>query len=212
MRSSAWLDIKVERGEAVVGHKIGLTSRAMQAAMKIDTPDSGFLTADMVFEPNTTIDAARFTDPKLEIGFAFVLATDLAGTDLTIDDVLDATDSVTLDRTDRRPVVPGRCRDRTHPHGPRHHQRQRRRRRHRLRRTPGRPREVDLRWRSVRWAAATASSRRRPRRRCARPPGHGIIWLARRYANRVSRSKRARRSSLAPSPARSTRSRGRVSL
>ena len=92
---SAWLDIKVERGEAVVGHKIGLTSRAMQAAMKIDTPDSGFLTADMVFEPNTTIDAARFTDPKLEIELAFVLATDLAGTDLTIDDVLDATDSVT---------------------------------------------------------------------------------------------------------------------
>ena len=92
---NAWLDIKVERGAAVVGHKIGLTSRAMQTAMKIDTPDSGFLTADMVFGPNTTIDAARFTDPKLEIELAFVLATDLVGTDLTIDDVLDATEYVT---------------------------------------------------------------------------------------------------------------------
>ena len=91
---NAWLDIKTGRGEAVVGHKIGLTSRAMQAAMKIDTPDSGFLTADMVFEPDSTIEAARFTDPKLEIELAFVLATDLAGADLTIDDVLDATEYV----------------------------------------------------------------------------------------------------------------------
>ena len=92
---NAWLDLKIGRGEAVVGHKIGLTSRAMQAAMKIDTPDSGFLTADMVFEPNSTLDAARFSDPKLEIELAFVLATDLTGTDLTIDDVLDATEYVT---------------------------------------------------------------------------------------------------------------------
>ena len=91
---AAWLDIKLARGEAVVGHKIGLTSRAMQAAMKIDTPDSGFLTADMVFAPDATIDAARFTDVKLEIELAFVLATDLAGTDLGIDDVLDATEYV----------------------------------------------------------------------------------------------------------------------
>ena len=67
----------------------------MQAAMKIDTPDSGFLTADMVFEPNSTLDVARFSDPKLEIELAFVLATDLTGTDLTIDDVLDATEYVT---------------------------------------------------------------------------------------------------------------------
>ena len=92
---NAWLNLKIGRGEAVVGHKIGLTSRAMQAAMKIDTPDSGFLTADMVFEPNSTLDAARFSDPKLEIELAFVLATDLTGTDLTIDDVLDATEYVT---------------------------------------------------------------------------------------------------------------------
>ena len=92
---NAWLAIKTDRGEAVVGHKIGLTSRAMQAAMKIDTPDSGFLTADMVFEPDSTIEAARFTDVKLEVELAFVLATDLAGSDLTIDDVLDATEYVT---------------------------------------------------------------------------------------------------------------------
>ena len=35
---AAWRDLKVGRGERIVGHKIGLTSRAMQEAMKITTP------------------------------------------------------------------------------------------------------------------------------------------------------------------------------
>ena len=103
---AAWRELQLERGETIVGHKIGLTSRAMQAALDIDTPDSGFLTASMVFEPDSTIEAARFCDPKLEIELAFVLATDLSddragpgvgggtGPGLTIDDVLDATERV----------------------------------------------------------------------------------------------------------------------
>lgn len=45
---AAWLDLRLTRGEHLVGHKIGLTSRAMQQAMRIDTPDSGFLTDAMV--------------------------------------------------------------------------------------------------------------------------------------------------------------------
>ncbi|MDH3293567.1 MAG: 2-oxo-hepta-3-ene-1,7-dioic acid hydratase [Acidimicrobiia bacterium] len=91
---AAWRDLKLARGERVVGHKIGLTSRAMQAAMNITTPDSGFLTDRMVFEPDSTMRAAAFCDPKLEVELAFVLAEDLAGEDLDIDDVLDATATV----------------------------------------------------------------------------------------------------------------------
>lgn len=90
----AWLDRKLARGEQLVGHKIGLTSRAMQMAMRIETPDSGFLTRDMVFEPDSVLRAGDFCDPKVEIELAFVLATDLGGIDLTVDDVLDATDHV----------------------------------------------------------------------------------------------------------------------
>ena len=45
-----WLEIELERGRELVGHKIGLTSRAMQLAMNIDEPDSGYLLDDMVFE------------------------------------------------------------------------------------------------------------------------------------------------------------------
>ncbi|MGI9616734.1 MAG: 2-oxo-hept-4-ene-1,7-dioate hydratase [Acidimicrobiales bacterium] len=91
---AAWLEQKLRRGERLVGHKIGLTSRAMQRSMNITTPDSGFLTERMVFAPNSTLDARRFCDPKLEVELAFVLATDLAGAALTVDDVLDATDRV----------------------------------------------------------------------------------------------------------------------
>jgi 2-oxo-hept-3-ene-1,7-dioate hydratase len=89
-----WQKLKLARGEKLVGHKIGLTSRAMQAAMNIETPDSGFLTDKMVFEPDSELVAADFCDPKLEIELAFVLAQDLAGADLSVDDVLDATEYV----------------------------------------------------------------------------------------------------------------------
>lgn len=91
---SAWLQRKLKRGEVLVGHKIGLTSRAMQEAMNISTPDSGFLTQDMVFSPNSTIASSRFCDPKVEVELAFVLASDLAGASLCVNDVLDATDYV----------------------------------------------------------------------------------------------------------------------
>lgn len=91
---SSWLDLRRARGEKLIGHKIGLTSRAMQAAMNISTPDSGFLTDHMVFEAGTVLEAAQFCDPKVEVELAFVLGRDLSGADLTIDDVLDATDVV----------------------------------------------------------------------------------------------------------------------
>ena len=91
---AAWLERKLARGETLVGHKIGLTSRAMQRAMNITTPDSGFLTDRMVFDAGSTLDATAFCDPKLEVELAFVLAADLTGDDLAVDDVLDATDRV----------------------------------------------------------------------------------------------------------------------
>lgn len=90
----AWKQLRLDRGEMIVGHKIGLTSRAMQAAMNITTPDSGFLTDQMVFEANSELSAASLCDPKLEIELAFVLAHDLSGADLSVDDVLDASDYV----------------------------------------------------------------------------------------------------------------------
>ena len=106
-----WQKLKIARGEKLVGHKIGLTSRAMQAAMNIDTPDSGFLTDKMVFEPDSQLAAADFCDPKLEVELAFVLAHDLAGADLSVDDVLDASSGLELQEMvlDDDTSIPSHC-------------------------------------------------------------------------------------------------------
>lgn len=113
---AAWLDLRLARGETMVGQKIGLTSRAMQAAMNITTPDSGFITDAMVFEPDSTLAAHDFCDPKIEVELCFVLADDLGGVDLTVEDVLDATEYVTpaaeviAARTFRKDTQTGRTR------------------------------------------------------------------------------------------------------
>ncbi len=89
-----WVDLKLERGARVLGRKIGLTSRAMQQAMQIDEPDFGTLTDDMLFDDGADIETARFTDPRVEVEIAFVLGEGLSGENLTIVDVLNATDYV----------------------------------------------------------------------------------------------------------------------
>lgn len=90
----AWVDRKVAEGRTVTGYKIGLTSRAMQMAMKIDTPDFGVLLDDMCFANGSSIPAGDFTDPRIEAEFAFVLKHPLRGPDVTVEDVMAATDYV----------------------------------------------------------------------------------------------------------------------
>jgi 2-oxo-hept-3-ene-1,7-dioate hydratase len=91
---SAWVARKLAGGRRVIGYKIGLTSRAMQQAMRIDTPDYGVLLDDMEFANGATLCAADFPDPRLEVEFAFILKRPLAGDAVTLDQVLDATDYV----------------------------------------------------------------------------------------------------------------------
>jgi 2-oxo-hept-3-ene-1,7-dioate hydratase len=86
-----WMRMRVEGGARIVGHKIGLTSKAMQAAMKIDEPDFGTLLDDMIHPTGTTLAAADYLDPRLEVELAFVLGDRLAGSDVTADDVVSAT-------------------------------------------------------------------------------------------------------------------------
>lgn len=92
---TAWINRKIEQdGRKVVGYKIGLTSRAMQRVMKIETPDYGVLLDNMVFEEGSNIVAADFSDPQIEVELAFVLKKRLFGSDVTKEQVLDATDYV----------------------------------------------------------------------------------------------------------------------
>jgi 2-oxo-hept-3-ene-1,7-dioate hydratase len=92
--SRAWVAQKIAAGRTVRGHKIGLTSRAMQLSSQIDEPDYGTLLDDMFFEPGA-IPANRFIAPRVEVELAFVLKRKLEGDQVSIDDVLDATDYVT---------------------------------------------------------------------------------------------------------------------
>lgn len=81
-------------GARQIGWKIGLTSRAMQDALGIETPDSGVLFDDMLFANGATIPAGRFIQPRIEAELAFVLCADLSGADVTGAQVLAATDHV----------------------------------------------------------------------------------------------------------------------
>ena len=92
--SREWVRMKLARGRRTVGHKIGLTSRAMQLASQISEPDYGTLLDDMVFAPGD-IPADRFIAARVEVELAFVLKRKLEGHTITVDDVLDATDFVT---------------------------------------------------------------------------------------------------------------------
>lgn len=90
----AWMEIKRAEGRRVVGHKIGLTSRAMQIASQITEPDYGCLLDDMLLRDGGEVEAARFIVPRLEVEFAFVLARPLKGRHVTLIDVLNSTDYV----------------------------------------------------------------------------------------------------------------------
>jgi 2-oxo-hept-3-ene-1,7-dioate hydratase len=89
-----WMKLKRAEGRTVIGHKIGLTSRAMQLASQITEPDYGTLLDDMLLQSGGEIEATRFIVPRLEVEFAFVLGRALKGPKVSLIDVLNATDYV----------------------------------------------------------------------------------------------------------------------
>ena len=90
----AWIEIKVAAGRSVKGHKIGLTSKAMQSALNIDEPDSGVLLDDMFFADGGLVPSDRFIATRVEAELAFIMNKRLAGPNCTMFDVLNASDFV----------------------------------------------------------------------------------------------------------------------
>lgn len=89
-----WRDRQVAAGRRLVGRKIGLTSKAMQAATGITEPDYGVLFDDTVYENGSIIEYDRFMQVRIEVELAFVLKDALEGPACTIFDVLRATEYV----------------------------------------------------------------------------------------------------------------------
>ena len=85
---------KIEAGARLRGHKIGLTSKAMQATVGIDEPDYGHLLDNMFFADGDAIAADRYIVPRIEVELAFVLGQPLKGPGVTLFDVLRATEYV----------------------------------------------------------------------------------------------------------------------
>ncbi|MEE8272530.1 MAG: 2-oxo-hepta-3-ene-1,7-dioic acid hydratase [Alphaproteobacteria bacterium] len=107
--STTWPDITIEDAYAIssevarrrmaggaklIGHKIGLTSKAMQESSQIDEPDYGYLFDDMKIEDGAQVRHADYCVPRVEIELAFVLGKPLQGPGIGLLDVLRATEYI----------------------------------------------------------------------------------------------------------------------
>jgi 2-oxopent-4-enoate/cis-2-oxohex-4-enoate hydratase len=87
------IDRRLAGGEQIIGKKIGVTSDVVQKMLNVDQPDFGFLMNTMRFASGADISIGklRLIQPRAEGEIAFVLGSDLAGANVTRQDVMDAT-------------------------------------------------------------------------------------------------------------------------
>lgn len=85
---------RVADGARVVGHKVGLSSLAMQQMMAVDEPDYGHLLDEMQLFEDIPVKAARYLYPRVEVEVGFILSADLPGAGCTEDDVVAATEAL----------------------------------------------------------------------------------------------------------------------
>lgn len=89
-----WRRRAQESGRRLVGRKIGLTSKVMQEATGITEPDYGAIFADQVHENGSVIEHGQYSNVRIEVELAFVLRDELRGPNVSIFDVLRATEYV----------------------------------------------------------------------------------------------------------------------
>jgi 2-keto-4-pentenoate hydratase len=77
---------KLAGGAKLAGHKIGLTSAAMQRQLGVNVPDFGHLTSHMVHPANEPVLFGEYLQPRVEPEVALVLQRPLRGPGLTVAD------------------------------------------------------------------------------------------------------------------------------
>jgi 2-keto-4-pentenoate hydratase len=85
---------RIAEGARILGHKVGLSSKAMQQMMGVDEPDYGHLLDEMQVFEDTPVQAGRYLYPRVEVEVGFILSADLPGAGCTEDDVLAATEAL----------------------------------------------------------------------------------------------------------------------
>jgi 2-oxo-hept-3-ene-1,7-dioate hydratase len=85
---------KIAAGAKLIGHKVGLTSKAMQRSSQIDEPDYGYLLDHMMIADGAKVAHENFCLPRVEVELAFVLGKALEGPGIGLTDVLRATEYV----------------------------------------------------------------------------------------------------------------------
>ena len=179
----AWVAIKLAEGRVVKGRKIGLTSRAMQLSSQISEPDFAPLLDDMFFAAGGDIPIDRFIAPRVEVELAFILGKPLKGPNVTIADVLAATELVTpaveiidarIEQFDRETKAPRKVFDTIADFaanagivtGGR----------------PVRPHDVDLRWAGAMLYKNGVIEETGLAAAVLNHPANGIVWLANKIA------------------------------
>jgi 2-oxo-hept-3-ene-1,7-dioate hydratase len=104
---------KIAGGAKLIGHKVGLTSKAMQRSSQIDEPDYGYLLDNMMIADGAKVPHENFCLPRVEVELAFVLGKRLKGPGVGLTDVLRATEYVvpSLEIVDARLQDPRRIFD-----------------------------------------------------------------------------------------------------
>jgi 2-oxo-hept-3-ene-1,7-dioate hydratase len=99
---------KMAAGQKLIGHKVGLTSKAMQASSQIDEPDYGYLFDTMMIADGAKVPHANFCIPRVEVELAFILGKSLKGPGVGLTDVLRATEYVVpaMEIVDARMINP----------------------------------------------------------------------------------------------------------
>lgn len=96
---SRWSELRAERGDPIIGRKIGLTSRPMQEQMQVDEPDYGSVWASRYYPAragHAEMPAGAYIQPRAEAELAFLFGRPLGGVDVTPIEVLAATDAIAV--------------------------------------------------------------------------------------------------------------------
>jgi 2-keto-4-pentenoate hydratase len=78
------IELLLADGDRIIGYKVGLTSKPMQAMVGVDSPDHGPVLGSTVYRDGDTVPLSRFIQPRVEAEIVFVLGERLAGPGVTV--------------------------------------------------------------------------------------------------------------------------------